>query len=76
MEAHKGGCQDYGPFFWVITLNIRRRIRIGIQKGTIILTTAHTGHMKPKLTGSTCPDPAARKRIPQNDTKLTTVGLL
>ena len=32
-----GGCQNYGPFLG--TLNIRCRIIIGIQKGTIILTT-------------------------------------
>ena len=34
-----GGCQNYGPFLG--TLNIRGRIIIGIQKGTIILTTTH-----------------------------------
>ena len=33
------GCQNYGPFLG--TLNIRGRIIIGIQKGTIILTTTH-----------------------------------
>ena len=33
------GYQDYGPFLG--TLNIRCRIMIGIQKGTIILTTTH-----------------------------------
>ena len=32
-----GGCQNYGPLLG--TLNIRGRIIIGIQKGTIILTT-------------------------------------
>ena len=32
-----GGCQNYGPFLG--TLNIRGRIIIGTQKGTIILTT-------------------------------------
>ena len=36
---HMGGCQNYGPFLG--TLNIRGRIIIGIQKGTIILTTKH-----------------------------------
>ena len=36
-----GGCQDYGPFLG--TLNIRCRIIIGIQKGTIILTATHMG---------------------------------
>ena len=33
------GCQNYDPFLG--TLNIRCRIRIGIQKGTIVLTTTH-----------------------------------
>ena len=36
---HMGGCQNYGPFLG--TLNIRCRIIIGIQKGTVILTTTH-----------------------------------
>ena len=36
-----GGCQNDGPFLG--TLNIRCRIRIGIQTGTIILTTTHIG---------------------------------
>ena len=34
-----GGCQNYGLFLG--TLNIRCRIIIGIQKGTIILATTH-----------------------------------
>ena len=34
-----GGCQNYGPFLG--TRNMRCRIIIGIQKGTIILTTTH-----------------------------------
>ena len=34
-----GGGQNYGPFLG--TLSIRCRIIIGIQKGTIILTTTH-----------------------------------
>ena len=34
-----GGCQNYDPFLG--TLNIRCRIIIGIQKGTMILTTTH-----------------------------------
>ena len=34
-----GGCQNYCPFLG--TLDIRCRIMIGIQKGTIILTTTH-----------------------------------
>ena len=34
-----GGSQNYGPFLG--TLNIRCRIIIGTQKGTIILTTTH-----------------------------------
>ena len=35
----RGGCQNYGPFLG--TLNIRGRIIIGTQKGTIILTASH-----------------------------------
>ena len=38
---HMGGCQNYGPF--LDTRNIRCRIIIGIQKGTIILTITHIG---------------------------------
>ena len=34
-----GGCQNHGPFLG--TLNLRCRIIIGNQKGTIILTTTH-----------------------------------
>ena len=41
-----GGCQNYGPFLG--TLNIRCRIIIGTQKGTIILTTTH---MELRFTG-------------------------
>ena len=37
--GYMGGCQNYGPF--VGSLNIRCYIRMGIQKGTIILTTTH-----------------------------------
>ena len=36
---HMGGCQKYGPFLG--TLNIRCRVIIGTQKGTLILTTTH-----------------------------------
>ena len=39
VKIHVGGCQNYGPFLG--TLNIRGRIIIGTQKGTIILTTTH-----------------------------------
>ena len=39
--AHVSGCQNHGPFLG--TLNIRCRIIVGIQKGTIILTTTHVG---------------------------------
>ena len=44
---HMGGCQNYGPFLG--TLNTRCRIIIGIQKGTIILTTTHIlpGYLDP-----------------------------
>ena len=45
MEAnvvgHMAGCQNYGPFLG--TLNIRGRIIVGTQIGTIILTTTHIG---------------------------------
>ena len=34
---YMGGCQNYGPFLG--TLNIRYRIIMGTQKGTITLTT-------------------------------------
>ena len=37
--AYVGGCQNDGPFLG--TQNIRRRIIMGIQKGTIILTATH-----------------------------------
>ena len=37
LGKYMGSCQNYGPFLG--TLNIRCRIIIGIQKGTIILTT-------------------------------------
>ena len=36
---YMGGCQNYGPFLG--TLNIRRRIIIGTQKGAVILRTTH-----------------------------------
>ena len=39
IRMYMGGCQNYGPFLG--TLNIRCRIMIGIQKGTIILITTH-----------------------------------
>ena len=42
-----GGCQNYGPFLG--TLNIRGRIIIGIQKGTIFLTTTQVDpNLNPK----------------------------
>ena len=37
--GYMGGSQNYGPFLG--TLSIRGRIIIGIQKGTMILTTTH-----------------------------------
>ena len=45
LYRYLGGCQNYGPFLG--TLNIRCRIIIGTQKGTIILTTTHIfgGHV-------------------------------
>ena len=38
-RTHMGGCQNYDPFWG--TLNIRCRIIIWIQKGTLILTATH-----------------------------------
>ena len=38
-DSHMDGCQNYAAFLG--TLNIRCRIIIGIQQGTIILTTTH-----------------------------------
>ena len=37
--GYVGSCQNYGPF--LSTLNIRCRIIIRTQKGTIILTSTH-----------------------------------
>ena len=42
-----GGCQNDGPFLGI--LNIRGRIIIGTQKGTIILTTNHIRVMERKM---------------------------
>ena len=39
---YMGGCQNYGPFLG--TLNIRCRMKIGTQKGTIMLTTTHMSY--------------------------------
>ena len=39
-----GGCQNDGPFLGI--LNIRGRIIIGTQKGTIILTTNYIGFIR------------------------------
>ena len=46
LVLYMGGCQNCGPFLG--TLNIRCRIIIGAQKGTIILTTTHIGMMEKK----------------------------
>ena len=43
-QSHMGGCQNYGPFLG--TLPIRRRIIIGIKKGTIIFDTHADGSNK------------------------------
>ena len=39
-----GGCQNYRPFLG--TQNIRCRIILGTQKGTIILTATHNWSLK------------------------------
>ena len=41
VARHLGGCQNYGPFLGI--LNLRCRIIIGIQTGTIILTITPFG---------------------------------
>ena len=45
--GYMGGCQNCGPFLG--TLNIRGRITIGTQKGTIILTTNHIRIMENQM---------------------------
>ena len=40
-----GGCQNYGPFLG--TLNIRCRIILRTQKGTLILLTTHINSEHP-----------------------------
>ena len=47
--SHVAGCQNSGPFLG--TLYIRGRIRIGIQEGTIILTTTHVDDARIRLAG-------------------------
>ena len=42
-----GGSQNYGPLLG--TLNIKCRIIIGTQKGTIILTTTHVRSFKSQV---------------------------
>ena len=44
LAKHMGDCQNYGPLLG--PLNIRCRTIIGIQKGTIILTTTHINRDK------------------------------
>ena len=43
--GYVGGCLNYDPFLG--SLNIRCRLRIGIQTGSIILTTTHVGIVFP-----------------------------
>ena len=43
-NLYMGTCQNYGPFLG--TINIRCRIIISTQKGTLILTTTHKNHRK------------------------------
>ena len=54
IRDYMGGCQNDGPSWG--TLNISCRTIIGIQKGTIILTTTHIGFgvrgCKPLLIGT------------------------
>ena len=53
LKPEVGGCQSYGPFLG--TLNIRCRIIIGIQKGTIILTTIQVPKDRGASPGPTTP---------------------
>ena len=46
-----GSCQNYGSFLG--TLNIRCRIEIRTQKGTIILTTTHMKFLTCDVTDAT-----------------------
>ena len=61
---HVGGCQNYGPFLG--TLNIRCRIMIGTQKGTINLTTTH---VCPEI-GGTLMQPEAQFQGPCKESAL------
>ena len=45
-RIHRGGCQNYGPFWG--TLNIRCRVIIRTPKGTRILTITHIYYLYPK----------------------------
>ena len=65
-DTQMGGCQNYGPLLG--TLNIRCRIRIGIQKGTIILTTTHIRFPKISCTFLGIPSPKSYPQ-PQKDVK-------
>ena len=47
MFCHLGSCQNYGPFLG--TLNIRCRIIIRTQKGTLFLTTTDLDPEPPTL---------------------------
>ena len=40
---YMGGYQNYDPFLGTLSNSMRCRIRTGIQKGTMILTTTHIG---------------------------------
>ena len=58
-EPYMGGCQNYGPFLG--TPNIRCRIIIGIQRGTIVLTTTH---MDPSTSSAAMASCTARGQCP------------
>ena len=46
-DSYLGSCQNYGPLLG--TPNVRCRIIIRTQKGTIILTTTHLGTYSPEV---------------------------
>ena len=58
--THLGGCQNHGPFFG--TLDMRCRIRRGIQKGTMILTTTYLGPAPENCLGILRPNQSELRR--------------
>ena len=81
-ELHMRGCQNDGPFLG--TLNIRCRIRIRTQNGTIILTTTHmvdggsiarTGDSWQQKSPTPCSGCNFREDVPCDCCKIYVIGL-